>query len=627
MSTTRNRKGSTPSAIPRSLHSDVVRSFLLHHCEDFDWQQRALGLLRSKSIKLLIDLADDVENDELRVLNSDSHTVVRDAQRFLRARQFKALVSKYQYSKDLVDLAPETRALENFLKAERRNRRLNALFRGHFHRGTERHWSIPIVRKYFQRALGERPFIERILDGCDFSGGASTMHSGAKTHLARKLGASEIQGGDGALYYFHEAIWRNSSYSEQFLPRGAINKEIVCLDRVFLREKIDALWKQCQYNEIKVVPKNAKSGRTIAKEPPGNNLVQKGIDEEMRHLLKRAYGIDLRHQEPNQLLALHGSVLDVADPYVTIDVKDASNSVITWLVRSLANPFWFELLNRTRSQNYRLPGEQGLRSYELFCSMGNGFCFPLETHIFAAICSAAYEHCGMKADFRCYGDDIVVRQSVALVTIEILNACGFRVNVDKTFIHGPFRESCGANWYGGLDVTPGYYKDPIVNRAGLYAQHNSLHKWPILQVLLRSVLPKHHIVDDTKHYAWVSNQAFRVPLDVAMTHPDTRWEPDIMNFSYKILVSSPDPDGDWETCFMGNSPERMRVTAAYRGSTFDEPFHLRFSTTSRTVRTSEWDGVKPTAQVAEWTRNHAKACEGPRLRRVKLISPWERVAR
>lgn len=624
MSTTKKVAKKQP-AIPSSLHGDTVRSYLLHHCGDFNWQQRALGLLRSKSIKPLIDLAKVVEDDELLTLETDSHTVVRDAQRFLRARQFKALVSKYQYSKDLVDLAPEAAALANFAKVERRNKRLNFLFAAHFHRGTERHWGIPLVRKYFQRALGMRPFIERILDGCDFSGGATTMHTGTKTHLAAKLGGSKIQGNAGALYYFQESVWRNFSYSEQFLKRGdpqkGENSTVVCLDRGYLREKIGSLWEQCEYNEIKVVPKNALIGRLIAKEPPGSNLVQKGIDLEMRLLLERAYGINLKYQEPNQLLAFRGSLFDAYDPYVTIDVKDASQSVITGLVRSLSNPFWFELMNSTRSQYGKLP-DGSLHKYELFCSMGNGFCFPLETHIFAAICSAAYEYCGVKNDFRCYGDDIVVRQSTALVVIEILNACGFQVNTSKTFIHGPFRESCGANWYGGLDVTPGYYEDPVTSRAELYALHNSLHKWPVIQVELRAVLKKHHVVDDTPMFAWISNQAFRVPLDAAMVHPDTKWNRETQSFSYCVLNSTPSPDGDWENSFAGNCPERMRVTAAYRGSTYDEPFHLRFTTSSRTVRTDDWDGVKPTAQTLQWSRDHASSREGPRYPRIGTLTRW-----
>jgi hypothetical protein len=57
-------------------------------------------------------------------------------------------------------------------------------------------------------------------------------------------------------------------------------------------------------------------------------------------------------------------------------------------------------------------------------------------------------------DFRVYGDDIVVRKSIAREVITLLAKVGFKTNARKTFVEGPFRESCGSNWYKGEDVTP-----------------------------------------------------------------------------------------------------------------------------------------------------------------------------
>jgi hypothetical protein len=36
----------------------------------------------------------------------------------------------------------------------------------------------------------------------------------------------------------------------------------------------------------------------------------------------------------------------------------------------------------------------------------------------------------------------------------LLAICGFKTNHSKTFSDGPFRESCGADWYEGIDVRP-----------------------------------------------------------------------------------------------------------------------------------------------------------------------------
>jgi len=196
------------------------------------------------------------------------------------------------------------------------------------------------------------------------------------------------------------------------------------------------------------VPKTALVDRTIAIEPLLNGYVQKGIDEYLRLLLKRV-GLDLEHQEPNQELALLGSLPNQVDPFVTIDLSSASDSISLEVVRYLLPPAWFDLLNRTRSPGYTFDGANYLR-YEKFTSMGNGFCFPLETLIFASVCAVLSK----PKDFIVYGDDIIVRQSVAHEVLKTLWGLGFRHNTDKTFLSGEFRESCGADYYAGQNVRP-----------------------------------------------------------------------------------------------------------------------------------------------------------------------------
>jgi hypothetical protein len=181
-----------------------------------------------------------------------------------------------------------------------------------------------------------------------------------------------------------------------------------------------------------------------------NGFFQKGIDQVMRRkLLKR--GIDLSDQSLNQRMARLGSLDDSEDGFVTLDLKGASNSVSAKSVRYLFPPDWYRLLDNTRSpaMNYK----NVVKRYEMLCSMGNGFCFPVETIIFAAICHAC--GCGVAGkDFMVYGDDIIVRKKFADMVIRVLKHYGFSLNMDKSFVGGPFRESCGADWFGGLDVRP-----------------------------------------------------------------------------------------------------------------------------------------------------------------------------
>jgi hypothetical protein len=100
--------------------------------------------------------------------------------------------------------------------------------------------------------------------------------------------------------------------------------------------------------------------------------------------------------------------------------------------------------------------------YEKISSMGNGATFELETAIFWAISSS------VAGDSVVYGDDIIVPTEHAPEVIELLEFCGFKCNPKKTFVSGPFRESCGGHYFQGVDVTPPYFRKRL----------NSLH--PVL---------------------------------------------------------------------------------------------------------------------------------------------------
>jgi len=205
------------------------------------------------------------------------------------------------------------------------------------------------------------------------------------------------------------------------------------------------------HNKISFVPKTAKTDRSIAVEPMLNGMFQKGIDTVLKRKL-RAVGLDLRHQERNRELAREGSLDDSEDGFVTIDLASASDSLSLRVTERLVPPDWFELLNRVRSKKYMLPNGE-TKVFSKICSMGNGFCFPLETLVFASVCIAA--GCGIpNVDFRVYGDDIIVRKKYAPKVLSLLKHIGFKANKDKTFLEGPFRESCGADWFGGKDVRP-----------------------------------------------------------------------------------------------------------------------------------------------------------------------------
>jgi hypothetical protein len=208
-------------------------------------------------------------------------------------------------------------------------------------------------------------------------------------------------------------------------------------------------------NRITFVPKNGRTDRSIAIEPCLNLYLQLGVDGYIRRRLKR-WGVDLDDQTKNQRMAWLGSKYwTTGDPFVTLDLAAASDTISLEVCRLLLPPQWYRYLIRLRSPVGECDGE--VISYEKISSMGNGFTFALESAIFASVLFGVEKE--LKGHFNkdevaVYGDDLIVRQSSSALVVHMLNLFGFSLNLEKSFIQGPFRESCGADWLGGTSVRP-----------------------------------------------------------------------------------------------------------------------------------------------------------------------------
>jgi hypothetical protein len=60
-----------------------------------------------------------------------------------------------------------------------------------------------------------------------------------------------------------------------------------------------------------------------------------------------------------------------------------------------------------------------------------------------------------------FGDDLIVPSDEASQVTTDLELFGLKVNPHKSFWTGKFRESCGRDYYSGVDVTPVYMKRKI----------------------------------------------------------------------------------------------------------------------------------------------------------------------
>lgn len=367
-------------------------------------------------------------------------------------------LSKYKGLKTGIDT--EAVALRKFREAEEKCKKTNVRLRS----------GQPVIvdpilhraQRLIARLLG--PLNLRQLAGGERWGpGATTDLRRKEAYLDQKLEKLPISVTRECLPAFRCCVQDDLHWSYVVLgqfPEGPYS----LLDSVFLIE---------DGSRVVTVPKNAKTDRTISIEPRGNMFMQKSVGRFIRKRLK-SVGVDLDDQSWNQKLAAIGAQFGFA----TIDLSMASDSVTIELVAQLLPLEWYFYLDLLRSQRYI--DDTGVHRFEKFSSMGNGFTFELESLIFWALVRATCDD--NEATIAVYGDDLIVPSEHAWPLITVLAYCGFDVNDDKSFIEGPFRESCGRHFFDGVDVTPVYQKEVVdsleehvrfVNRLIRYAvKHN-----------------------------------------------------------------------------------------------------------------------------------------------------------
>lgn len=269
-----------------------------------------------------------------------------------------------------------------------------------------------------------------IADACRFGPGATTRVGGTKTSAYEKF--------QGTPHTTREALPLALSLSE---PWRNFPHRFVLVEG----------------NTVTFVSKNAKTDRPIAIEPCVNQFMQLGVGGVIQSRLKR-FGVDIRDQTRNQQLAYQGSVYQT---HCTVDMKSASDLISRAAVQLLLPDDWYMVLNRLRSHRYTLDG--AVVGYEKFSSMGNGFTFPLQTLLFWALaCLSCKLSAVGTSQIGVYGDDVIVPPQAYDVFLRLLNLFGFEPNPEKSYGSGPFRESCGKDYFSGWDCQPLYLKEPCL---------------------------------------------------------------------------------------------------------------------------------------------------------------------
>lgn len=218
------------------------------------------------------------------------------------------------------------------------------------------------------------------------------------------------------------------------------------------------------------VPKTVSKPRIIAIEPVCMQFIQQGISRwlvsQLEHGVLTKGHINFKDQSINQYLALVNSV---TKEYSTIDLSDASDRVLNILVLLMfsGNLLLSEAIQACRSSRADVAGR--VIPLAKFASMGSALCFPIEAMVFYTICILGHIRNAQKEisyesvknasrEIYVYGDDIIAPVTATpRITATLEDFC-LKVNVQKSFSNGNFRESCGCDAYGGTDVTPIYVR-------------------------------------------------------------------------------------------------------------------------------------------------------------------------
>jgi len=203
-----------------------------------------------------------------------------------------------------------------------------------------------------------------------------------------------------------------------------------------------------------LVPKDSRGPRIISCEPAELMYIQQGLMLKLYEILENhnmTKGcINFADQGVNRELA-HSS--SITGEMATLDLTDASDRVSLNLVRVLFPENWVEALESCRSESTKLPDGRIVKLNK-FAPMGSACCFPVEAMVFWAIACACIQSARLKHSCYVYGDDIIVPAGLADIVMEGLESVGLKVNVNKSFKEGNFRESCGGDYHNGYDVTP-----------------------------------------------------------------------------------------------------------------------------------------------------------------------------
>lgn len=371
------------------------------------------------------------------------------------------------------DLDPKAEAQKSWYESEHRNARTNAMLQ-RLQMGPNVPEDLPLidflfkVKKRISHWLGPLPTELH----SKFGPGVTLCCESSTATVADKMTISPTT--TSSAWYL----------AKQTLPESAWFRSLIVTNKLNYVEGSLSGAQIVRSGRWTCVPKNAKTHRGIEIGPNINVALQLFVGNTMKKRFA-AKGWDLLNAADSHRAYARDSSL--TGSHATIDLKQASDSVSKRLVECLLPTPWFDLLDQLRTKSILFEGKTV--HLEKFSGMGNGYTFELESLIFMAISQEVCAILGLPAtagkDVLVFGDDIIVPDSASNLLIKVLSRLGFETNVDKTFVKGPFRESCGGDFFSGMAVRPFFLKE----------SPNEPQDWIALANGIRRMVDDHSVPD------------------------------------------------------------------------------------------------------------------------------------
>lgn len=225
--------------------------------------------------------------------------------------------------------------------------------------------------------------------------------------------------------------------------------------------------------QVVFVPKTGKGPRTIAMEPVCMQYTQQALSKALISAIEKSKicsgHVNFTDQSINRSLAIGASV---DRSLSTLDLSSASDRVPWSLVKRMlsSSQDFLGATDACRSRRAQINGD--LIDLHKFASMGSALCFPIESMYFFTLCTLALlrkQHLpptvgncyAVTRSVYVYGDDLIVPTRDVDAIVATLQEFNCKVNVDKSFWKGYFRESCGMDAYLGYEVTPTYVRQAV----------------------------------------------------------------------------------------------------------------------------------------------------------------------